>query len=347
MEYIDRVMQTVIDRNPNEPEFHQAVREVLNSLKPVIEKHPEYEKNAILERIVEPDRLVTFKVPWVDDKGEYHVNRGFRVQFNNAIGPYKGGLRLHPSVYQGIIKFLGCEQCFKNSLTGLPIGGGKGGSDFDPKGKSDREIMAFCQSFMTELYRYIGADVDVPAGDIGVGAREIGYLYGQYKRITGLYEGVLTGKGLTYGGSLARKEATGFGLVYFTREMLASKGESFKGKTVVVSGSGNTIQLSDAGIQPGSGVGNHRAALSRDTLGVRVAAIGVPTVVYARSIVADALERAGVQSDGRLVNAAGDMIVAPRSIDSLVERASRLIADALNRALQPELTSEDLRWLTV
>ncbi len=239
MEYIDRVMQTVIDRNPNEPEFHQAVREVLSSLKPVIEKHPEYEKNAILERIVEPDRLVTFKVPWVDDKGEYHVNRGFRVQFNNAIGPYKGGLRLHPSVYQGIIKFLGFEQCFKNSLTGLPIGGGKGGSDFDPKGKSDREIMAFCQSFMTELYRYIGADVDVPAGDSGVGAREIGYLYGQYKRITGLYEGVLTGKGLTYGGSLARKEATGFGLAYFTREMLASKGESFKGKTVVVSGSGN------------------------------------------------------------------------------------------------------------
>ena len=239
MEYIDRVMQTVIDRNPNEPEFHQAVREVLSSLKPVIEKHPEYEKNAILERIVEPDRLVTFKVPWVDDKGEYHVNRGFRVQFNNAIGPYKGGLRLHPSVYQGIIKFLGFEQSFKNSLTGLPIGGGKGGSDFDPKGKSDREIMAFCQSFMTELYRYIGADVDVPAGDIGVGAREIGYLYGQYKRITGLYEGVLTGKGLTYGGSLARKEATGFGLAYFTREMLSSKGESFKGKTVVVSGSGN------------------------------------------------------------------------------------------------------------
>ena len=239
MDYTDRVLQTVIDRNPNEPEFLQAVREVLTSLKPVIEKHPEYEKNAILERIVEPDRLIIFRVPWVDDKGVYHVNRGFRVQFNSAIGPYKGGLRLHPSVYQGIIKFLGFEQCFKNSLTGLPIGGGKGGSDFDPKGKSDREIMAFCQSFMTELYRHIGADVDVPAGDIGVGAREIGYLYGQYKRITGLYEGVLTGKGLTYGGSLARTEATGFGLVYFTREMLAAKGESFKGKTVVVSGSGN------------------------------------------------------------------------------------------------------------
>ena len=239
MEYIDRVMQTVIDRNPGEPEFHQAAREVLNSLAPVIARHPEYEKNAILERMIEPDRMITFRVPWVDDKGQYHVNRGFRVQFNNAIGPYKGGLRLHPSVYQGIIKFLGFEQCFKNSLTGLPIGGGKGGSDFDPKGKSDREIMAFCQSFMTELYRHIGADVDVPAGDIGVGAREIGYLYGQYKRITGEYTGVLTGKGLTYGGSLARKEATGFGLVYFTREMLAAKGESFEGKTVVVSGSGN------------------------------------------------------------------------------------------------------------
>ena len=239
MEYIDRVMQTVIDRNPGEPEFHQAAREVLNSLAPVIARHPEYEKNAILERMIEPDRMITFRVPWVDDKGQYHVNRGFRVQFNNAIGPYKGGLRLHPSVYQGIIKFLGFEQCFKNSLTGLPIGGGKGGSDFDPKGKSDREIMAFCQSFMTELYRHIGADVDVPAGDIGVGAREIGYLYGQYKRLTGDYCGVLTGKGLTYGGSLARKEATGFGLVYFTREMLAAKGESFEGKTVVVSGSGN------------------------------------------------------------------------------------------------------------
>ena len=239
MTYIERVMQTVIDRNPGEAEFHQAAREVLNSLAPVIERHPEYEKNAILERLIEPDRMITFRVPWVDDEGNYHVNRGFRVQFNNAIGPYKGGLRLHPSVYQGIIKFLGFEQCFKNSLTGLPIGGGKGGSDFDPKGKSDREIMAFCQSFMTELYRHIGADIDVPAGDIGVGAREIGYLYGQYKRITGEYTGVLTGKGLTYGGSLARKEATGFGLVYFTREMLSSMNDSFEGKTIVVSGSGN------------------------------------------------------------------------------------------------------------
>ena len=239
MNYIDRVMQTVIDRNPGEAEFHQAAREVLTSLAPVVERHPEYEKNALLERIIEPERMITFRVPWVDDNGNYHVNRGFRVQFNSAIGPYKGGLRFHPSVYQGIIKFLGFEQCFKNSLTGLPIGGGKGGSDFDPKGKSDREVMAFCQSFMTELYRHIGPDVDVPAGDIGVGAREIGFLYGQYKRITGEYSGVLTGKGLTYGGSLARKEATGFGLVYFTREMLAAKGESFEGKTAIVSGSGN------------------------------------------------------------------------------------------------------------
>ena len=239
MEYIDRVMQTVIDRNPGEPEFHQAAREVLNSLAPVIARHPEYEKNAILERMIEPDRMITFRVPWVDDKGQYHVNRGFRVQFNNAIGPYKGGLRLHPSVYQGIIKFLGFEQCFKNSLTGLPIGGGKGGSDFDPKGKSDREIMAFCQSFMTELYRHIGADVDVPAGDIGVGAREIGYLYGQYKRIRNCYEGVLTGKGLTYGGSLVRTQATGYGLLYFTDAMLKKNGIELKGKTVVISGAGN------------------------------------------------------------------------------------------------------------
>ena len=240
MEYIDRVMQTVIDRNPNEPEFHQAVREVLSSLKPVIEKHPEYEKNAILERIVEPDRLVTFKVPWVDDKGEYHVNRGFRVQFNNAIGPYKGGLRLHPSVTASVIKFLGFEQVFKNSLTGLPMGGGKGGSDFDPKGRSDAEIMRFCQSFMTELSKHIGQFTDVPAGDIGVGAREIGYMFGQYKRLRNEVTGVLTGKGLSYGGSLVRPEATGYGLCYFTEEALnCMKNDSFKGKTVVISGSGN------------------------------------------------------------------------------------------------------------
>ena len=239
MSYVSDVLSNVIAKNPGEAVFHQAVTEVLETIAPVIDSNPAYEKAGILERLTEPDRAILFKVPWVDDSGKVRVNKGYRVQFNNAIGPYKGGLRLHPSVNLGVIKFLGFEQIFKNSLTGLPIGGGKGGSDFNPKGKSDREVMAFCQSFMTELYKYIGADIDVPAGDIGVGAREIGYLYGQYKRITGLYEGVLTGKGLTYGGSLARKEATGYGLVYLMKEMLATKGESFEDKRVVVSGSGN------------------------------------------------------------------------------------------------------------
>ncbi len=239
MGYVQEVISELVRKNPGEKEFHQAATEVLESLELVCDRHPEYQKQALLERLTEPDRAILFRVPWVDDKGQVHVNKGYRVQFNNAIGPYKGGLRLHPSVNLGIIKFLGFEQIFKNSLTGLPIGGGKGGSDFDPKGKSDREVMAFCQSFMTELYKYIGADVDVPAGDIGVGAREIGYLYGQYKRITGLYEGVLTGKGLTYGGSLARKEATGYGLIYFMDALLKSKGNSFAGKRVVVSGAGN------------------------------------------------------------------------------------------------------------
>ena len=218
--YTSRVLETVIRRNPNEPEFHQAVSEVLESLEPVLEKHPEYIEAGLIERLVEPERQIIFRVPWVDDQGNVQVNRGFRVQFNSAIGPYKGGLRFHPSVNLGIIKFLGFEQIFKNSLTGLPIGGGKGGSDFDPKGKSDAEVMRFCQSFMTELYRHIGGDIDVPAGDIGVGGREIGYMYGQYKKITSLYEGVLTGKGLAFGGSLARTEATGYGLVYFMDEML-------------------------------------------------------------------------------------------------------------------------------
>ena len=240
MGYVDEVLEKVSKKNEGQPEFMQAVSEVLESLRPVVEANEElYRKEAVLERITEPDRQLMFRVPWVDDKGQVQVNRGFRVQFNNAIGPYKGGLRLHPSVNLSIIKFLGFEQIFKNSLTGLPIGGGKGGSDFDPKGKSDREIMAFCQSFMTELYKYIGADVDVPAGDIGVGGREIGYLFGQYKRIRGTYEGVLTGKGLTYGGSLARTEATGYGLLYFTEEMLKSNGKDIAGKTVCVSGAGN------------------------------------------------------------------------------------------------------------
>lgn len=237
--YLQGVMDTVIKRNPGESEFHQAVMEVLESLEPVADKRPDLVKAGVFDCIVEPERIIKFRVPWKDDKGNVHVNRGFRVQFNSAIGPYKGGLRLHPSVNESVIKFLGFEQVFKNSLTGLPIGGGKGGSDFDPKGKSDDEIMRFCQSFMTELYRHIGADTDVPAGDIGVGAREIGYLFGQYKRITNEYVGVLTGKGLTYGGSLTRKEATGYGLCYFTKEMLADKGNSFEGKTVVISGSGN------------------------------------------------------------------------------------------------------------
>ena len=240
MSYVDEVIELVVKKNPGEPEFHQAVKEVLDSLRPVVEANEEkYRKEALLERLVEPERVIMFRVPWVDDKGNVQVNKGYRVQFNSAIGPYKGGLRFHPSVYLGIIKFLGFEQIFKNSLTGLPIGGGKGGCDFDPKGKSDREVMAFCQSFMTELYRHIGADTDVPAGDIGVGGREIGYLFGQYKRIRDSYEGVLTGKGLTYGGSLVRTQATGYGLLYLTEELLKINGKELAGKTVVVSGAGN------------------------------------------------------------------------------------------------------------
>ena len=240
MSYIDEVIELVVKKNPAEEVFHQAVKEVLESLRVVIEANEEqYRKDALLERLVEPERQIKFRVPWVDDNGQVHVNTGYRVQFNSAIGPYKGGIRLHPSVNLGIIKFLGFEQIFKNSLTGLPIGGGKGGADFDPKGKSDREIMAFCQSFITELNKYIGADTDVPAGDVGTGAREIGYMYGQYKRIRGVYEGVFTGKGLSYGGSLARKEATGYGLLYFVDEVLRLNGIELKGKTVAVSGAGN------------------------------------------------------------------------------------------------------------
>jgi len=240
MGYVDEVIELVVRKNPAEPEFHQAVKEVLESLRVVIEANEEkYRREALLERLVEPDRQIKFKVAWVDDNGKVQVNTGYRVQFNNAIGPYKGGLRLHPSVNLGIIKFLGFEQIFKNSLTGLPIGGGKGGSDFDPKGKSDREILSFCTSFMTELYKYLGANIDVPAGDIGTGAREIGYMYGQFKKLTDSYEGVLTGKGLTYGGSPARKEATGYGLLYLTEEMLKCNGHSIQDKVIAVSGAGN------------------------------------------------------------------------------------------------------------
>ena len=240
MSYTEEVYERVVAQNPGEPEFHQAVKEVLDSHKVVIDKNEEeYRKLSILERLVEPERIISFKVPWIDDNGTVQVNKGYRVQFNSAIGPYKGGLRFHPSVNQGILKFLGFEQTFKNSLTGLPIGGGKGGSNFDPKGKSDREVMAFCQSFMTELCKYIGADTDVPAGDIGVGGREIGYLFGQYKRIRGLYEGVLTGKGLSFGGSLIRTEATGYGVVYMLNEIAKAHNDSVAGKTIVVTGSGN------------------------------------------------------------------------------------------------------------
>ena len=240
MSYVDEIYNRVVEQNPGEPEFHHAVKEVLDSLKLVIDANEEkYRKAGVLERFTEPERIVSFKVPWVDDKGNVQVNKGYRVQFNSAIGPYKGGLRFHPSVNQSILKFLGFEQTLKNSLTGLPMGGGKGGSNFDPKGKSDREIMAFCQSFMTELYRHIGKDTDIPAGDIGVGGREVGYMFGQYKRLTGLYEGVLTGKGLTFGGSLARTQATGYGLIYILDEMLKHNGKTLEGQRVLVSGSGN------------------------------------------------------------------------------------------------------------
>lgn len=240
MSYVDEVIDRVIRENPSEPEFHQAVKEVLDSLRPVVDANEQaFRRDALLERLVQPERQIKFRVPWIDDKGQVHVNTGYRVQFNSAIGPYKGGLRLHPSVNLGIIKFLGFEQIFKNSLTGLPIGGGKGGADFDPKGKSDREVMAFCQSFMSELCKYIGADTDIPAGDIGTGAREIGYMFGQYKKLRGLFEGVLTGKGLSYGGSLARTEATGYGLLYIVEEMLKCHGQTLAGKTIAVSGAGN------------------------------------------------------------------------------------------------------------
>ncbi|MCL2751897.1 MAG: NADP-specific glutamate dehydrogenase [Firmicutes bacterium] len=259
MSYSMRVLEQTVRKNPNEPEFHQALTEILTTLRPFVDARPEYEEAGILERIVEPERVIMFRVPWVDGAGKVQVNKGYRVQFNSSIGPYKGGIRFHPSVNLGIIKFLGFEQILKNSLTGLPIGGGKGGSDFDPKGKSDREIMAFCQSFMTELWRHIGQNTDVPAGDIGVGAREIGYMYGQYKRLANSYEGVLTGKGLTYGGSLARKEATGYGLVYLMEEMLKAHGKSFAGKTVVVSGAGN---VSTYAIQKAQQLGGRVVALS-------------------------------------------------------------------------------------
>jgi glutamate dehydrogenase (NADP+) len=254
LSYINDVIESVINKNPSEMEFHQAVKEVLHSIEPVFEKHPEFKNVGILERFVEPERQLIFRVPWIDDQGRVHVNRGFRVQFNSALGPYKGGLRFHPSVYLGIIKFLAFEQILKNSLTGLPIGGGKGGSDFDPKGKSDFEVMRFCQSFVTELSRHIGADTDVPAGDIGVGSREVGFMFGQYKRLKNVYEGAITGKGIEYGGSLVRTEATGYGLVYFMDEMLRSNGSSFRGAKVTISGSGNVAIYANQKVQELGGI---------------------------------------------------------------------------------------------
>ena len=262
MSYTMKVLEQAVRKNPNEPEFHQAMTEILTTLQPFVDAHPEYEQAGVLERLVEPERVIMFRVPWVDDAGKIQVNKGYRVQFNSAIGPYKGGLRFHPSVCLSIIKFLGFEQILKNSLTGLPIGGGKGGSDFDPKGKSDREIMAFCQSFMTRLFHHIGANIDVPAGDIGVGGREIGFMFGQYKALANSFEGVLTGKGLTYGGSLARTEATGYGLVYLVDEMLRQHGKSLEGKTVVVSGSGNVAIYATQKVQQ---LGGKVVALSDST----------------------------------------------------------------------------------
>ena len=274
MSYTEEVYERVVAQNPNEPEFHQAVKEVLDSLAVVIDANEEeYRRLSILERLVEPERIISFRVPWVDDNGKVQVNKGYRVQFNSAIGPYKGGLRFHPSVNQSILKFLGFEQIFKNSLTGLPIGGGKGGSNFDPKGKSDREVMAFCQSFMTELSKYIGADQDVPAGDIGVGGREIGYLFGQYKKVRGLYEGVLTGKGLTFGGSLIRTQATGYGVVYILNELLADHNMSIDGKTIVVTGSGNVaIYAAEKAMQIGAKVGamNDSSGYTHDPIGINL-----------------------------------------------------------------------------
>lgn len=334
MSYVDEVFDLVVAKNPAQPEFHQAVKEVLESLRVVIEANEEkYRKDALLERLVTPERQILFRVPWVDDKGQVQVNNGFRVQFNSAIGPYKGGLRLHPSVNLGIIKFLGFEQTFKNSLTGLPIGGGKGGSDFDPKGKSDREIMAFCQSFITELYKYIGADTDVPAGDIGTGAREIGYMFGQYKRIRDVWEGVLTGKGLSYGGSLARTEATGYGLVYFVQEYLNCHDDSFEGKTVAVSGSGNVaIYATEKAQQLGAKVVTMSDSTGwiHDPNGIDVALVKQIKEVERGRISEYAKRREGVEyKDGRGVWSIPVDIALPCATQNelLIDDAKQLVAN--------------------
>ena len=333
MSYVESVIELVKEKNPNEPEFIQAVTEVLTSLEPVIEAHPEYEKASLLERLVEPERVIMFRVPWVDDEGNVQVNRGYRVQYNSCIGPYKGGIRLHPSVNLSIIKFLGFEQIFKNSLTTLPMGGGKGGSDFDPKGKSDNEVMRFCQSFMTELCRHIGADTDVPAGDIGTGAREIGYMFGQYKRIKDVWEGVLTGKGLSYGGSLARTEATGYGLVYFVQEYLNCHDDSFEGKTVAVSGSGNVaIYATEKAQQLGAKVVtlSDSTGWIHDPNGIDVALVKQIKEVERGRISEYAKRREGVEyKDGRGVWSIPVDIALPCATQNelLIDDAKQLVAN--------------------
>ena len=351
MSYVDNVIEQVKAKNAEQPEFIQAVTEVLQSLEPVIEAHPEYEEAALLERIVEPERVIMFRVPWVDDNGKVQVNRGFRVQFNSAIGPYKGGLRLHPSVNLGIIKFLGFEQIFKNSLTTLPMGGGKGGCDFDPKGKSDMEVMRFCQAFMTELFRHIGADTDVPAGDIGTGAREIGYMFGQYKKIKNVFEGVLTGKGLSFGGSLARTEATGYGLVYLVEEYLKCNGDSFDGKTVCISGSGNVaIYATQKAQQLGAKVVtvSDSTGWVYDPAGIDVALLKQVKEVERGRLTEYAARREGVEyHEGRGVWVTPCDIALPcatqnevhmEDVENLVKNGCRILAEGANMPTTLEAT---------
>jgi len=352
MPYVKRIMESVVQRNPGEPEFHQAVGEVLESLRPVFKKHPKYEKHRVLERIVEPERVIIFRVPWTDDQGNLHVNRGFRVEFSSAIGPYKGGLRFHPTVYLGMLKFLGFEQIFKNSLTTLPMGGGKGGSAFDPKGKSDSEVMRFCQSFMTELYRYIGPDTDVPAGDIGVGGREIGYLFGQYKRIVNEFTGVLTGKGLNWGGSLIRPEATGYGCVYFAQEMLATRQDSIKGKICTVSGSGNVAQytvekinqfggkvvpLSDSNgtIYDPDGIDQEKLAYVLDLKNVRRGRIREYVEKYPRAKFMEGKRPWGTKCDCAFPSATQNEI-SGEDAATLVKNGCILVSEGANMPTEPE-----------
>jgi len=352
MPYVKRIMESVVQRNPGEPEFHQAVGEVLESLRPVFKKHPKYEKHRVLERIVDPARVIIIRVPWTDDQGNLHVNRGFRVEFSSAIGPYKGGLRFHPTVYLGMLKFLGFEQIFKNSLTTLPMGGGKGGSAFDPKGKSDSEVMRFCQSFMTELYRYIGPDTDVPAGDIGVGGREIGYLFGQYKRIVNEFTGVLTGKGLNWGGSLIRPEATGYGCVYFAQEMLATRQDSIKGKICTVSGSGNVAQytvekinqfggkvvtLSDSNgtIYDPDGIDQEKLAYVLDLKNVRRGRIREYVEKYPRAKFMEGKRPWGTKCDCAFPSATQNEI-SGEDAATLVKNGCILVSEGANMPTEPE-----------